>query len=122
MELPIFTRVLICACLTPLGAVAAERPRFDVTPMVGYRMGGEFEEADTETDTGRTLDLDEGTDETTVAESALLDVRRLDAAHSGSRVDGNKNESEQNDDEHSRRKPQAQADDDNRDQRRNRHG
>ena len=28
--------------------------------MVGYRMGGEFEELDTETDTGSTLDLDEG--------------------------------------------------------------
>jgi hypothetical protein len=61
MELPILTRVLICACLAPLGAIADERPRFDVTPMVGYRMGGEFEEADTDTDTGSTLDLDEGT-------------------------------------------------------------
>jgi hypothetical protein len=34
--------------------------RFDVTPLVGYRMGGEFEEVDTETGTGDTLDLDDG--------------------------------------------------------------
>jgi hypothetical protein len=60
MELPILARMLICACLAPLGAAADERVRFDVTPLVGYRMGGEFEEVDTETGTGDTLDLDDG--------------------------------------------------------------
>ena len=43
------------------GALAADPPRFDVTPMVGYRMGGEFEVVDPEATSGTSIDLDEGT-------------------------------------------------------------
>jgi hypothetical protein len=59
--LQILTGALVSALGALPGALAADPPRFDVTPMVGYRMGGYFEERDTETDTGQTLDLDEGT-------------------------------------------------------------
>jgi hypothetical protein len=57
-DLPTLTRVLICVCFAPLGALAADRPRFDVTPLVGYRAGGEFEDVDPESDIA--FDLDEG--------------------------------------------------------------
>ena len=38
----ILTGTLVFACGALPGALAADSPRFDVTPMVGYRMGGEF--------------------------------------------------------------------------------
>ena len=53
--------VVLCVCAAPLGAWAADAPRFDVTPMVGYRMGGEFEVVDAEATSETSIDLDEGT-------------------------------------------------------------
>jgi len=59
--LQILTGTLVFACGALPGALAADPPRFDVTPMVGYRMGGEFEVVDPEATSGTSIDLDEGT-------------------------------------------------------------
>jgi len=48
-----------CACAVPSVANAAG-PRFEVTPFVGYRMGGSFEQEATETSPARDADLDDG--------------------------------------------------------------
>jgi len=58
-------RILTGALVPALGALpsalAADPPRFDVTPMVGYRAGGDFEILDPESSTDRSVDLDDGT-------------------------------------------------------------
>ena len=61
LGLRILTGVLVSASGALSSAVAADPPRFDVTPMVGYRAGGEFEDVDPESSTNNTLDLDDGT-------------------------------------------------------------
>ena len=59
--LRVLAGALVCASAAPLAANADDRPRFDVTPMVGYRVGGDFETIDPETTTGQKVDLDNGT-------------------------------------------------------------
>ena len=59
--LQILTGTVVFACGALPGALAADPPRFDVTPMVGYRMGGEFEVVDPAATSGTSIDLDEGT-------------------------------------------------------------
>ena len=61
LGLQILTGTLVFACGALPGTLAADPPRFDVTPMVGYRMGGEFEVVDPEATSGTSIDLDEGT-------------------------------------------------------------
>ena len=52
--------LLLAAGLLAIGPAQAQPPspgsRFEITPMIGYRGGGDFEDAVT----GETLDLDEG--------------------------------------------------------------
>jgi hypothetical protein len=61
LGLRIMTGVLVSASGALPSAVLADPPRFDVTAMVGYRAGGEFEDVDPESTTNNTLDLDDGT-------------------------------------------------------------
>jgi hypothetical protein len=56
----ILTGALICTLMPSFGALADDRIRFDVTPMVGYRAGGEFDELDPESTTDDSVDLDDG--------------------------------------------------------------
>lgn len=60
MSLRVLTGALVCACVPSLSALADDRVRFDVTPMVGYRAGGEFDEVDPESTAEGSLDLDDG--------------------------------------------------------------
>src|SRR5262245_37572612 len=57
----ILTGALICALFPSFAATADDRIRFDVTPMVGYRAGGEFDAVDPESTTDDSVDLDDGT-------------------------------------------------------------
>ena len=57
-DLRVLTGALICA-LFPSFGLADDRIRFDVTPMVGYRAGGDFDQVDPES-TGGSVDLDDG--------------------------------------------------------------
>jgi hypothetical protein len=58
-------RILTGALVSALGGLqpvmAADPPRFDITPMVGYRAGGEFDVVDPEATGDTSIDLDEGT-------------------------------------------------------------
>lgn len=49
----------VAVCAVPSAASAAG-PRFEVTPFAGYRVGGSFERAATETSPARDVDLDDG--------------------------------------------------------------
>jgi opacity protein-like surface antigen len=59
--LPLASLMLASAavCGVPLAAHAAG-PRFEVTPFVGYRTGGSFEQPETATSPARDVDLDDG--------------------------------------------------------------
>jgi opacity protein-like surface antigen len=46
-------------CAVP-GVAGAAGPRFEVTPFVGYRMGGSFEQPETASSPARDVDLDDG--------------------------------------------------------------
>ncbi len=59
-RLRLLTGLLAFAGVAPLGASADEPPRFEITPSVGYRAGGEFEVLNPETTTDDTIDLDAG--------------------------------------------------------------
>jgi hypothetical protein len=58
---------LVCALSTTVAVAQtdtsefhATTPRFEATPLVGYRAGGEFELPDTSTESDRSIDLDDG--------------------------------------------------------------
>jgi hypothetical protein len=51
---------VVCAFWTTVAVAQSDTPRFEATPYVGYRAGGEFELPDTSTEPGRSIDLDEG--------------------------------------------------------------
>jgi len=61
LDLRVLTGALICALVPSFDALADDRIRFDVTPMVGYRAGGEFDEVEPESTTEGSVDLDDGT-------------------------------------------------------------
>jgi hypothetical protein len=61
LRLPALTGALIISLVPSFAALADDRIRFDVTPMVGYRAGGEFDEVDPEATAEDSADLDEGT-------------------------------------------------------------
>jgi hypothetical protein len=42
------------------GTALGETPRFEITPMVGYRAGGEFDVVDSDTTSQTSIDLDDG--------------------------------------------------------------
>ncbi|MFO1393715.1 MAG: outer membrane beta-barrel protein [Steroidobacteraceae bacterium] len=48
----------VLACGLALAADAADKPRFELTPYVGYRMGGEFDLDNPPPDTSSSADLD----------------------------------------------------------------
>jgi len=50
---------LACMLWTQLALAQSAAPRFEATPFVGYRVGGEFEVEDTEAATDRSIDLDD---------------------------------------------------------------
>src|SRR5262249_11167022 len=60
MGLRVLTGALVCTLVPSFDALAQDRIRFDVTPMVGYRAGGEFDDVDPESTGGDSLDLDAG--------------------------------------------------------------
>jgi hypothetical protein len=60
IDLRVLTSVVVCVCVPSLSALADDRIRFDVTPMVGYRAGGEFDDVDPEATSEGSLDLDDG--------------------------------------------------------------
>ena len=51
--------LLACMLWTQLALAQSAAPRFEATPYVGYRIGGEFELEDTEAATDRSIDLDD---------------------------------------------------------------
>lgn len=60
-HMPLASLLLATAavCCVP-GVAGAAGPRFEVTPFVGYRVGGSFEQEATETSPERDVDLDDG--------------------------------------------------------------
>ena len=58
--LRVLTGALACASIPSFVARADDRILFDVTPMAGYRAGGEFDEFDSGSDSDDSVDLDAG--------------------------------------------------------------
>lgn len=59
-RLRVLAMALTCAGAAPVFATAAESPRFDVTPLIGYRAGGSFDRVDPESSAESSVDLDDG--------------------------------------------------------------
>ena len=59
-KLRVLAMALACASAAPVSATAADSPRFDVTPLIGYRAGGDFDTIDPESSAEGSVDLDDG--------------------------------------------------------------
>ena len=60
MGLRILTGAVLCVGVAPIATAADDQPRFDLTAMVGFRMGGEFDDVDPESTSDDSLELDDG--------------------------------------------------------------
>lgn len=59
-HIPLASLLLATAVCGVPGVAGAAGPRFEVTPFVGYRMGGSFEQPETASSPQRDVDLDDG--------------------------------------------------------------
>jgi hypothetical protein len=59
-RLPVSLPLVVLALVTAAPVARADGPRFEITPFAGYRIGGEFETPETDTEDARSVDLESG--------------------------------------------------------------